>query len=319
MPSRPASTKAPSFSSRSYWDDRFTGDQITFEWLLSVGDTIAIINGIIVNSRIDGQGVSNDPKPRILHIGCGTSDLSLHLRELVRLPAQVHNVDFSEAAVEHGRMKELQSFHIHPASIDADRGRDGGVSGPAATEVSERENWMSWSTVDLLSLPSVESLVGDGGQLYDLIIDKSTSDAIACGDNITVMPLWVQPDGRVPISMDPVDLLALHLAAVTAPAGYWIVISYSANRFPFLESEAEQRDQCAEKSPSQHDTSRGVAPGRFWRLERKAQITVPATEEAVVGGAPGHTVHRPEIYHWLYVLIRTEALLGPGVEPPRQS
>ncbi|KIV83977.1 hypothetical protein PV11_05957 [Exophiala sideris] len=304
MTSRPASTKAPSFSSRSYWDDRFTGDQITFEWLLSVGDTIDIINGIGLNRSVDEQGARNDSKPRILHIGCGTSELSLRLRELVRWPAQVHNVDFSEAAVEHGRMKELQAFSADAASTNAVGSRDSGVSGPTSTEVVEERSWMQWSTVDLLSLPSVQSLVGDNGKLYDLIIDKSTSDAIACGENVTIMSSWPQPDGPVPISMHPVDLLALHLAAVTAPHGRWIVISYSADRFPFFESENDQGHERAEYS-------RG--PARFWNLERKAQITVPATEEAVVGGTQGHTVHRPEIYHWLYMLVRTNFSLRPGL------
>lgn len=307
MPSRPTSIKAPSFSSHSYWEERFTGEQITFEWLLSVGDTINIIRGVI-----GGHDARDDSKPRILHIGCGTSDLSLLLREFVRWPSQVHNVDFSAAAVEHGRMRELQSFPAQPASTEDHGSREGEVSGPTSTDLAdENGEWMHWSTVDLLSLTSVQSLVVDNGRLYDLIIDKSTTDAISCGENIAIMSSWTQPDGPVQMSMHPVDLLALHLATVTACGGRWIVISYSADRFPFLEDKDDQGREREGSAALQDESS--VGPGRFWELDRKAPITVPETEEAVVGGTPGQTVHRPEIYHWLYVLVRTDVPLVPGV------
>ena len=42
---------------------------------------------------------------QVLHVGCGTSDCSV-LRGLVENPRQIHNVDFSEVAVEVGESRD---------------------------------------------------------------------------------------------------------------------------------------------------------------------------------------------------------------------
>ena len=56
---------------------------------------------------------------------------------------------------------------------------------------------------------------------WDLIIDKSTADAISCGPLID--------------SIEPLQILLNNLAQVTKKGTRWISISYSATRFSHIE------------------------------------------------------------------------------------
>lgn len=116
------------------------------------------------------------PTARILHIGMGTSDLQNKFRALGFL--NVINVDYEPLAVERGRQLEQKAF--------------GDVQ-------------MDYAVADAtqLLLPTA----------YDLIVDKSTVDAIACGgeENVLAMARSVER----------------HLA----PGAVWISLSYSSTRF----------------------------------------------------------------------------------------
>jgi len=295
------------FSSQSYWEHRFTTTQTPFEWLLPLDDTVGILDKYIRHGG-SRQGVeSEEPHgPYILHIGCGTSDLSLRLRDFVSCPSHVHNVDYSEEAVKIGRRRE-EEYIIASRTSHSDPRED----------VDQRR--MRWSTADLLSLPSVQSLTSDNGTLFDFIVDKSTSDAIACGDNITILATWAggDDDGPSPVSLPPVEVLALHLAAVTAAGGRWIVISYSGDRFGFLERNARSEMGTAGNSDTEADAQiiegQVVGPATFWRLENKEQIAVPEPEVSTDRNESAHIVHRPPIFYWLYVLTRTKTSLATGV------
>ena len=295
------------FSSQSYWEDRFTASQTPFEWLLPLDDTVGILERFIGHSA-DCTGVVSDAVPHgpyILHIGCGTSDLSLRLRDFVSCPSHVHNVDYSEEAVKIGRRRE-EEYIIASRTSHSDPRED----------VDQRR--MRWSTADLLSLPSVQSLTSDNGTLFDFIVDKSTSDAIACGDNITILATWAggDDDGPSPVSLPPVEVLALHLAAVTAAGGRWIVISYSGDRFGFLETNTQSGVGTAGNSDTEGDSQaidgQVVGPATFWRLEYKEQIAVPEPEVSRDRNESTHIVHRPPIFYWLYVLTRTKASMASG-------
>ncbi|KAK5192238.1 hypothetical protein LTR92_008185 [Exophiala xenobiotica] len=292
------------FSSQSYWENRFTATQTPFEWLLPLDDTTRIVAKLINDHSANRAGVSDPPPhgPYILHIGCGTSELSICLRDWVCCPSHVHNVDYSEEAVKIGRRREEALF----ASRDADQRR------------------MRWSTADLLSLPDVHSLTGEDGTLFDFVLDKSTSDAIACGDNIAVPSTWAGggDDGPSPVSLPPVEVLALHLAAITAAGGRWIAISYSGDRFGFLERdthaeiETAGNDDISTAVVSHPVDGQVVGPATFWRLDKKEQLAIPESEVSTGRNKSTHTVHRPSIGHWLYVLTRTKASLATEPTEP---
>lgn len=113
----------PSFGEVEYWERRYARDRSVFEWLSLPKE---LDNAIVVALQ-----TSQVASPRLLHIGCGTSSLSLHLRKLVSRPEQIHNTDYSLAAIELGRMREREAFG---------EGHDG---------------HMHWSVVDLLSATAI--------------------------------------------------------------------------------------------------------------------------------------------------------------------
>lgn len=287
----------PSFESSGYWDDRFAKSHAPFDWLASADESSTIVQEVIKATR----GASNG-QLAILHIGCGTSDLSLRLRSCVQLPAQVHNVDFSQRAVELGRQRERIFF----PDVEADD--------PTENRTPIECKFMRWSKLDLLLLPSVLALAKHPESLYKFVIDKSTSDSIACGEQVSFKALTHLKKFCAPILMAPVEVLALHLAAITMPGARWIAISYSADRFTFLEGEMARTD-AEENMPK---------PADFWRLERKEEIIVAEPGNGSHGSPSHPTVHRPQVYNWLYVIIRTNALswtrhLNPtsGLDPER--
>ena len=288
---------APQFSSKSYWQDRFTTSPGTFDWLLPASTLDPLLRTILSSNP--------HPTPQILHIGCGSSWLSFHLRAHVESPPQVLNVDFAEAAVELGRRKEADLYRDEEAREDVLSsceawGRDG-----------EEKRGMRWTVADLLDFASLAAAAGSSGPQFSLVIDKSTSDAIACAESIPANDVFLGMDAvRLGLNavasvqslrekfvlgaknlMDPVIVLSLHLAAVTLELGAWISISHSQERFWFLESKC---DEGSTRSLNDLD------PKRFWKLEKKEPLNAPDEDEA-----NGASVHRSKIQHWIYVLSRT--------------
>ena len=258
----------PSYGSRQYWDDRFAVEQ-EFNWLLPTPTTKEIVKAQL-------HSAPSSTASSILHIGCGNSTLSSALRDVVQEPGIVTHVDFSEAVVETGRES----------------------SGDASSE--------RWIAADLLSAPEVQSKVAPDGTLYDVIVDKSTSDSIACGDDVTVRsPYDIQIPGEVSpsddqdvqeVSVHPLQVLAANLAAVSRPnAGKWIAFSYSSERFSFLSSESSVEQRSSQGSLPE--------PGDLWTLQQKWSVEVPAKPVQTDGQ---RIVHRPPELCWVYVLTRTK-------------
>lgn len=142
---------------------------------------------------------------RVLQLGFGTSDLQNHFRS--RGFDNVTNVDYEPLAVERGRNLEAQAF--------------GDVR-------------MNYVVADVTQLP---------GELtrepYQLVIDKSTVDAVSCGGEESLSRM-----------MDGVK-------RALAPGGFWISLSYSAHRFqrddlPF-EVEVLHRFPTPKMRPSDPD------------------------------------------------------------------
>ncbi|KAL7923059.1 S-adenosyl-L-methionine-dependent methyltransferase [Trichoderma austrokoningii] len=116
---------------------------------------------------------------RILHLGSGTSDLQNYLRHLGFL--DVTNVDYEPLAAERGRQLEKQAF--------------GDVR-------------MKYAVADATNLQ-----LGDEERKFDLVVDKSTVDAVSCGGD------------------DQVRRMARCVKEHLAPGAVWISMSYSAYRF----------------------------------------------------------------------------------------
>ncbi|CAE6457179.1 unnamed protein product [Rhizoctonia solani] len=236
----------PDYSSHAYWQSRFQ-NETHFEWL-GPGDIIlphvARAFGQVPNinynegsdrwSKVPDQPFNGPGPKKILHIGSGTSQLSLVLRFLVS--ARIINIDFEQSCLTQLRQSELTEY--------------GDIK-------------MEYEQLDMLDWEQVQTRLGEEAKV--LIIDKSTSDAISCG------PDKCSPFSTSPIS--PVQILALHLAALSAPGSTWIILSYSTTRFDDI--------------------------GEFWNVETREKVIAES-------GQTREGVCAPDVWHTLYVLRRTD-------------
>jgi hypothetical protein len=254
----------PSFGDLEYWDQRFTKED-KFEWLAD----FEVLEPWLKQAIAERSGTRE--RPQVLHIGCGSSALSMQLKDLVYSPQQVHNVDYSEVVVEKNRQREHDML---PAS-------------EASTGLCQ------WSTLDLLSVTQVLEFA-ELGKGYDVIVDKSTSDAISCSEDAAVeLPYRINTNSSSRVSRPlkgtvyPLHTLAIHLAYLARSECVWAVLSYSADRFSYWTDE---------------ETIEGLPhPNELWRLERHEKIEQPPD--------PNDTVHRPPVMHHLYILRRTDVQL----------
>jgi EEF1A lysine methyltransferase 4 len=279
----------PSFGALEYWEQRFRQNDKAFDWLLPSAQVRDIAAEVIAEAP--------QCPTRILHIGCGTSDLSTELRSLVRHGGQVCNVDYSQAAVEAGEAQKVKRLDtIAPPSL---------------------ERLCLWRQADLLALPDIERLLYDSdadGRLFTVIIDKGTSDSIACANNVEISlpyPMIARDskgsdhgtEGHVEKArVHPLNLLAVHLAALVAPGtGRWLAVSYTNDRFPFFPAGAKTE---ADGLLTEETLAAGLPdPARLWNLHQKWRVKA-AHEENI--DSDTSTVHRPEVWHWIYVLARTD-------------
>ncbi|BFZ53766.1 hypothetical protein PYCC9005_000797 [Savitreella phatthalungensis] len=118
------------------------------------------------------------PQSRVLHLGSGTSNLHVCLRHDGHL--DVRNVDFAQKALDHGRQMELLEFGdvLH-----------------------------HYSQADVTRLPA------NWTGTVDVVIDKSTADAVSCAGD------------------DAVLAMAREVSRVLSSQGIWICCSYSCSRF----------------------------------------------------------------------------------------
>ncbi|CZT19872.1 uncharacterized protein RCC_05728 [Ramularia collo-cygni] len=304
----------PDFSSKAYWDERFTKDNKPFDWLVPAA--------ALRDVTADVWDTEDLPKCEILHIGCGTSDASV-LRGLVETPQQILNLDYSDAAVQAASEREQELLIMEEQTSDLLESE----TSPDDEQRSIPLQSMRWSCLDLLSLDSTLSLLerqrAECGKLFDLVLDKSTSDSIASGRHVSLnVPYPLSINGwtrrilrgglHAPVEVHPLHVLALHLAALTRPgSGRWVVISYSEDRFPFLP-------------PFPHSASTGLLgddviqkgfthPHQLWKLEKKEKLDLDARRDETLAQRRKRLsmgiVYRPQPIHWLYVLRRTQAII----------
>ena len=146
---------------------------------------------------------------------------------------------------------------------------------------------MPWLHVDLRSWNDLSTLAPFGP--FDVIMDKSTCDAVATSEHKTFTPASSSscPESTKEIcptvlesipkdeetTLSPVELLGLHLVPLTKKGSTWIALSYSSFRFnlPILKP--------------------------YWEVSEKMPIQAPS-------GLAESVAHAPRIYHWLYILRR---------------
>ncbi|KAA8625311.1 hypothetical protein PtrSN002B_007659 [Pyrenophora tritici-repentis] len=275
----------PAFGSQAYWNERFTSNDEPFEWL----ESPTILDPYIISAL----SKASDEKPELLHIGCGTSLLSYHLRSHVDDPEQIHNLDYSVVAIELGRKRE-HDIYKNQDQYKRDP-RENGIA------------YMRWDAVDLLDYKSM--LHRCKRAAYFVILDKSTSDSIACGDDVhaplpypvavrSYEPLNLEPTAST-VPLHPVIVMAVNLALVARPGAHWIALSYSSERFDFLDSAtSEWIPQCL---PFPY-------PNQLWRVVERREVD--DTEWQVRNEKKEDKVaHRPKVCNFVYVLERTDVPL----------
>ncbi|KAI0119001.1 hypothetical protein F4814DRAFT_223223 [Daldinia grandis] len=163
------------FEKQSYWHERFSSET-SFEWLTSSESFMSIIE-----PYLSTPSHTYEHAPRILHLGSGTSDLHNCFRSRGYL--NVTNVDYEPLAIERGRQLEQVAF------------------GDVRTK---------YIVADVTQLACDFS----HDQRFDIVVDKSTVDAVSCGGNTALLRM--------------ASGLRKYLAADN---GIWISLSYSSVRF----------------------------------------------------------------------------------------
>ncbi|KAI0139462.1 S-adenosyl-L-methionine-dependent methyltransferase [Hypoxylon sp. NC0597] len=161
------------FEKQSYWHERYK-TETSFEWLQSSEFFWTLIEPLL--SKLPRK----EGSPRILQLGSGTSDLHNYFRWNGYL--DVTNVDYEPLAIERGREVEKSVFgDVLMKYVVAD--------------VTQLEK----------DLPE--------HQKFDVVVDKSTVDAVSCG-------------GTTPLLN-----MASGVRERLAEGGFWVSLSYSSSRF----------------------------------------------------------------------------------------
>jgi hypothetical protein len=259
----------PSYDEEAYWDAKFKDSQDAFEWLGS--------GQILLDTfrRTYSPEIIAQKTPRVLQLGSGISNLSIDLADEIiknigsisaedesfssRLSA-ILNVDFSQQAL----------------SIGKEQAESSGLQG------------MQYLRVDLRSWREIVSSTSLCSEKLDFIFDKSTSDAISTNRDVDLSSMQDFDEATCPLllssklnvmslkSVDPLDLVALHLAALGGASCTWAVLSYSSSRFDFLNSP--------------NSLSRS-----YWSIVQKQPIAAPSGSD---------NLSAPPVYHWFYLLRR---------------
>ncbi|KAH7099725.1 hypothetical protein BKA62DRAFT_284429 [Auriculariales sp. MPI-PUGE-AT-0066] len=244
------------YSSKQVWDNRFAKHPDTFEWLDQPDELLSLAK----------PQLARDKNACVLHIGCGTSRLSFALRDkLCVAPENIINLDYSVNAIELGRAVEEGD----PGSLP---------------------NRMHWIVSDLLDFDDLRQKLNDiGAPNISLIVEKSCSDALSCGYGFAIQSFKFSTDAVAIEEIEPMQLLAIHLAAVVEPGSLWLALSYSSSRFDFLDSDFPVLlNGGADKA------------GQLWTIaeHKEKEVQQPALDSS--------TVHRPPVMNHLYVLKRTD-------------
>lgn len=98
--------------------------------------------------------------------------------------------------------------------------------------------------VDALSLESLQSAAPPGG--WNILLDKSTADAISCGPQVICEGKDRRAARR---KKDAIEVLCDNLGQVITLGGHWLSISYSSSRFDFLSGLEQPAWEVVERRP----------------------------------------------------------------------
>ncbi|SPO22119.1 uncharacterized protein UTRI_02124_B [Ustilago trichophora] len=227
--------KAPSaglsYDDLAYSETRFTTDPrevCGFEWLSSSTSLVSLLpSSVLLRS----------PPIRVLHIGVGTSKLSL---DLLRYWRQHSPADWKE------RAKQVVNVDFSPKSVAFQRNTERDF----LQEIGEdgEEKLMQYHVLNLLDWSEVRTMLkakGDEGG-FDVVLDKSTTDSISTGEDVPFSSLAASkaakyhPDlvelGRTSFEKQDqgvatTQILGVHLGAVVQKGGIWLCHSYSSHRW----------------------------------------------------------------------------------------
>ncbi|GAM38644.1 hypothetical protein TCE0_033r09533 [Talaromyces pinophilus] len=252
---------APDYDDAAYWDTKFITGQDVGEWL-NKGDLLIerAINELETqyNTPSIGNGsatLGQMGTPRALHLGPGISAVGSKLCEAFGRKGwkgcDIVNVDFSSEAVRLGLEREIRK--------------------------TNPEQTMRWIHADLCSWQDVSQRLLPLAS-FDVLLDKSTSDAIATAvpplqDLLQDASNFKGPNET--LTLLPVQLLSLHLVPLTKPGAIWLALSYSSTRFdglPYLD--------------------------KYWEVVSRIPLKAPSGQTL----SPAAMV--PDVFHWLYTLRR---------------
>jgi hypothetical protein len=301
----------PPFESPDYWDGRYKETSESYEWLKP--------SSILDKDITESLAAQDEAHPRILHIGCGTSEMSFNLRTYVRDPRQLQNVDFSPEAIEWGRQREKELFGFELDNDDEDE--DGWVDDPRDGLPAQFEMPMStWTLTSLLDLQSIISTCSLGA--YNLIVDKTCCDNIACAPMSTIfLPYFLyldqssqsSPGNAIVVDESrvvyPIHILAIHLALLTPPGARWVAFSFSGVRFFFLEDQPMLSAGGLDKSLPKDLIEQGFPDSsKLWKLVRKQCITT-GIETRPLNPEDFEDPNQPTNCYWIFVMERTDVEL----------
>jgi hypothetical protein len=203
---------------------------------------------------------------KCLHLGCGTSTLGLELEEA---------------------LKQRMGDKVDNQVIDSDYVSE-------SITLSTPRPILNLDALDLSDLRNKS----EGG--WDLIIDKSTADAISCGPLIG--------------DTEPIDVLCNNLTEVTKKGIRWISISYSPTRFSFMSTTsggngdgAGIRGEARSNVGKAGGEEGGEGRGGGWKvLEKKflASTSLPEGRRWKDKSGVERVVFEPETGVWGWVLER---------------
>ena len=270
----------PDYELQSYWHTRFEKER-HFEWLGNGADTILPhVRTYLCDSQTSARSSPTQPA-RLLHIGAGTSSLPERIRELYH---DVYGAEVDERAIVH------TDFAANLVARQQEKEAALAVGGP--------RKGMRWICADAMKWGELHAALDMDGEhiTFDLVVDKSTSDAISCGDDVSysspdpglhpaINKYLATHEGRT-MTFVPVEVLAVHLASLVRPGGLWVALSYSSNRFSFLSS------------PEPPDATLPRA-ANYWVIENVIAVDAPTGMK--------ENGHAPVVQHYIFLLRRRKA------------
>jgi hypothetical protein len=200
---------------------------------------------------------------KCLHLGCGTSTLGMELEDA---------------------LKQRVGDEVVIQVVDSDYVAE-------SITLSTPRPILNLNALDLSDLKNKS----DGG--WDLIIDKSTADAISCGPLID--------------DIEPINVLCNNLTEITKKGTRWISISYSPTRFSFLSTtsggtmnQGRIRDEVSSRGEGRGEGEGGG--GRWKVLEKRflASTSLPEGRRWKDESGVERVVFEPETGVWGWVLER---------------